>query len=66
MEVKVKTFQKILSVGWLLLALFVICSFAFPKQVSRLVHPMVSYIQIFPLCLLVLSFIYGAMRFLKK
>ena len=37
-----------------------------PKFISRLAHPVVPYIQIFPLCLLILSFIYGAMRFIKK
>ena len=48
--------------AWLSLFLIVALSFAFPKPISRLLHPFAYYFQLIPALLLVGTVAYGLRR----
>ena len=57
-----RTVGRILLSGWVLLALGVALTFAWPKLASRVLHPVSLYLQLIPMILLVATALYGLAR----
>lgn len=59
---KMKTFGYFLLSGWLLLFLFAVLAFSFPKTVSHFLHSFANYVQLVPIALMVGTVAYGLIR----
>jgi hypothetical protein len=56
------TLRRVVLAAWVLFFAVVALFFAFPKPMSRILHPVTPYFVLLPIFVLVLSAFYGVLR----